>query len=69
MLVALPRPETDANKKPKGLEGEYQFAGAAADSGFSESAFAALTDVGGGGFSFFVVRRLNQQCVARLFES
>ena len=24
MFVALPRPETDANKKPKGLGGEYQ---------------------------------------------
>ena len=28
MFVALPRRETDANKKPKGLGGEYQVAGA-----------------------------------------
>jgi hypothetical protein len=28
VFVALPRPETDANKKPKGLGGEYQVAGA-----------------------------------------
>jgi hypothetical protein len=27
-VSALPRPETDANKKPKGLGGEYQVAGA-----------------------------------------
>jgi hypothetical protein len=28
VLVTLPRPETDANKNPKGLGGEYQVAGA-----------------------------------------
>jgi hypothetical protein len=42
---ALPRPAIYAIKKPKGLGGEYQFAGAAADYGFG-SAFAV--DVVGG---------------------
>ena len=37
--LTLPRPAIYAITNPKGLRGEYQFAGAAADSGFS-SAFA-----------------------------
>jgi hypothetical protein len=42
---ALPRPAIYAIKKPKGLGGEYQFAGAAADYVFG-SAFAV--DIPGG---------------------